>query len=194
MQLFDQHLPDGLVVIDEYLTTDEHDHCVASIDALPWNHDLQRRTQHYGSKYDYQSGRAAGRGTAPPAPPELSRIAESLRLNGYFESEPDQIIVNEYIVDDTRSQGISPHTDRSDYFGKTIATISLIESWAMKFTHDAEPSVEIVLPKRSIAIMTGPSRFDWKHSISPRKNDQIQGIKIPRRRRISITFRTLLND
>ena len=191
MQLLNLDYPEGLILIDEFITHEEHDRCVAAIDELPWSRDIQRRTQHYGSKYDYTTGKAAGWGTAPPPPVELSSLANRLWLSGYFESEPDQIIVNEYLVDEERAQGIGAHIDRSDCFGNTIATISLLEAWAMKFSHDTEPSVEILLPRCSATIMTGSARYEWKHSISPRKSDRVQNMKIPRHRRVSLTFRSL---
>jgi hypothetical protein len=39
--------------------------------------------------------------------------------------------------------------------------------------------------------MTGPSRFEWTHHIRPRKSDMRNGHRVPRTRRVSLTFRTL---
>ena len=194
MQLFAPKMPDGLVLVDDFLTVEEHDRCIAVIDALPWSGELRRRTQHYGSKYDYQTGRAAGPGTAPDAPHELVDLAGRLFRQEFFDKQPDQIIVNEYLVDNNVTQGISAHRDRMDCFGEAIATVSLVESWEMRFSCEDEPSIDVLLPKGSAAIMTGASRYEWKHSIPARRNDVIQNVKVPRHRRVSLTFRMLIAD
>lgn len=54
--------------------------------------------------------------------------------------------------------------------------------------------VEVVLPRRSLLIMSGESRYGWKHGITPRKidvirnNDNCLTTKF-RSKRISYTFR-----
>ena len=40
--------------------------------------------------------------------------------------------------------------------------------------------------------MTGPARFDYQHYIAPRKSDIVDGKYIPRSRRVSLTFRQIL--
>lgn len=190
MQLFGPALPNGLTIVEEFLTVSEHDNCLGEIDSQPWSTDLNRRTQHYGSKYDYTTGKAVGAGSAPEPPAPLREVAAKLVGSGFYDVEPDQIIVNEYVVDDENVQGIAAHRDRTDSFGPVIATVSLNESWAMRFTNEEE-SVEAILPVRSVAVMTGDARYVWKHSVPPRKFDTSQSIKIRRHRRVSLTFRSL---
>jgi hypothetical protein len=45
---------------------------------------------------------------------------------------PDQVIVNEYLVNETATQGIAPHKDHVQDFGPVIATLSLVEGWQMR--------------------------------------------------------------
>ena len=90
MQLFGPALPDGLTIIEEFLTVAEHDNCLREIDSQPWSTDLNRRTQHYGSKYDYTTGKAIGAGSAPDPPAPLRAVEKgayvpSLRLCLLFE-------------------------------------------------------------------------------------------------------------
>jgi alkylated DNA repair protein alkB homolog 8 len=47
----------------------------------------------------------------------------------------------------------------------------------------------VYLPPRSLLILTGESRYNWSHGISPRKFDKLNGDLVPRGRRVSFTFR-----
>ncbi|KAL2170372.1 hypothetical protein VTG60DRAFT_4958 [Thermothelomyces hinnuleus] len=53
------------------------------------------------------------------------------------------------------------------------------------------PAWELLLPARSLLLMTGPSRYGYTHAIRPRKTDVIDGRTVPRRDRYSITMRTV---
>lgn len=52
----------------------------------------------------------------------------------------------------------------------------------------------VLLPRRSLLVMTGEARFAWTHSIQNRKTDLVDGIQVSRNRRISLSFRTLSTD
>ena len=45
------------------------------------------------------------------------------------------------------------------------------------------------LPARSLLLMQDEARFNWSHGIAPRKHDKVDGVLIPRQRRISLTLR-----
>jgi len=47
----------------------------------------------------------------------------------------------------------------------------------------------LVLPRRSLLIMTGEARYRWRHAILHRKTDKIDGELVKRQRRVSLTFR-----
>ncbi|KAJ3098838.1 hypothetical protein HDU97_003701 [Phlyctochytrium planicorne] len=51
--------------------------------------------------------------------------------------------------------------------------------------------VNVHLPRRSLALMTGESRFGWEHSIRPRSSDVIGGRRVERGTRVSLTFRNV---
>jgi alkylated DNA repair protein alkB family protein 8 len=53
------------------------------------------------------------------------------------------------------------------------------------------PSWELVLPPRSLLLMTGPSRYGYTHAIRPRKTDVVDGVTVQRQGRYSITMRTV---
>ncbi|KAK4104419.1 hypothetical protein N658DRAFT_513319 [Parathielavia hyrcaniae] len=52
------------------------------------------------------------------------------------------------------------------------------------------PTWELVLPARSLLLITGPSRYGYTHAIRPRKTDVMDGKTVPRQGRYSITMRT----
>ena len=50
--------------------------------------------------------------------------------------------------------------------------------------------VPVSVPARSLWVIRGEARSEWRHAIAARLTDQIDGEHRPRGRRISITFRT----
>ncbi|KAH6627214.1 hypothetical protein B0J18DRAFT_163563 [Chaetomium sp. MPI-SDFR-AT-0129] len=56
---------------------------------------------------------------------------------------------------------------------------------------DPAPTWELLLPARSLLILTGPSRYGYTHGIRPRKTDIIDGQTVPRQGRYSITMRSI---
>jgi hypothetical protein len=59
---------------------------------------------------------------------------------------------------------------------------------------DGTKKQTIFLPRNCLLVLKDDYRYQWKHEIKAVKNDVINGIKIPRKRRISITFRTIILD
>lgn len=189
MNLFEPELPPGLILVADWLTHQEHEDAIATIDQQSFDTSLQRRVQHYGARYHYGSSSISELGSAPQIPTVLNIIGERLFNEGHFPRVPEQVIVNEYLPD----QGISAHIDQLS-FGGVIATVSLLESWPMLFRRtDGSAKVEVFLEVRSLALMTGESRYGWTHEIAKRKVDIEGGLKKMRRRRLSLTFRTLGN-
>jgi alkylated DNA repair protein alkB family protein 8 len=50
---------------------------------------------------------------------------------------------------------------------------------------------ELFLPRRSLLLMTGPSRYGYTHKIRGRKFDQREGLTVAREGRYSVTMRTV---
>jgi len=53
------------------------------------------------------------------------------------------------------------------------------------------PSWELMLPRRSLLIIMGPSRYGYTHGIRARKTDVVEGKTVSREGRYSITMRTV---
>lgn len=137
---------------------------------------VSRLVQHYGYRYDYK--RRTVSGPTHPIPEEWKSI---LGL-GY---RWNQVLVNEYYP----GQGISAHIDAPVY-GDTIICYTIGSGATMRFTNeDTGETVDVYVAPRSVYIMSGESRYTWKHELVGRKTNRVNGKIIPRDRRISITLR-----
>lgn len=172
----------GLIYVSGFLGPNEQAETLAAVDSAEWSNDLKRRVQHYGWRYDYTNRRVSKDMDIGELPRWADDLAERLHAEGLLPWIADQVIVNEYL----ENQGISQHVDQKDAFEEAIAMISLIEGWHMRFRRIAtKEKVEFLLAPGSVAVMTGPSRYDWTHEIPARKRES--GRK--RHRRVSLTFR-----
>ena len=180
----------GLTYVQSYLTETEQAETLFCIDQAPWLHDLSRRVQHYGYKYDYRARSIDSSMRLGPLPSWASKLANKLVQSDHFRTTPDQAIVNEYLP----SQGISPHVDCKPCFGDVIASVSLGSVAVMRLTSCDSPSrVDILLEPGSLLVLDGPARYKWKHSIPPRKVDRIASLVRSRTRRVSVTFRSVVD-
>lgn len=186
--------PPGLRVMSDFVSVADERELLDHVDnehSDAWLPDLSRRVQHYGYKYDYKSRRITRGMALGPLPDWLREVARQVEQVGEFDRTPDQVIVNEY----EPGQGIAPHVDCEPCFGPIVATLSLGSQVEMRLRRK-DPSVEqtCVLPSRSLAVLSGPARYEWTHEIAKRKSDVINGIRTPRSRRVSLTFRTVNAD
>ncbi len=179
----------GLHYIPDYLTREEQDQLLAIINDQPWLTDLKRRVQHYGYRYNYTHRSVDPSMFLGPLPDWAAQLAERLQQDGWVGYGLDQLIVNEY----EPGQGISSHVDCVPCFGDTILSVSLGSACVMLFTHTRTAvQVPVLVEPGSLVVMQGEARYGWKHSIPPRKTDVYQGQRIERRRRVSLTFRKVI--
>ena len=172
-------LPQGLIYLKSPLSNDDCISILNEIDSSKtgWSNDLDRRTQHYGVRYDYKTKKIVN-----DAPPIIGSSVQ--RCINYFEPwfkhfsnnrEIVNVIVNEY----TSGQKISKHID-SKQFGDVVMTFSLGDSADMIMRRGNE-IYTLTLNSGDIVILTGQSRYEWTHEI---KSTTKIGF-----RRVSITFR-----
>ncbi|SHK82523.1 alpha-ketoglutarate-dependent dioxygenase AlkB [Chryseobacterium contaminans] len=50
----------------------------------------------------------------------------------------------------------------------------------------------MLLDSGSLIVLSGDARYKWTHGIAPRKTDYINGRKIERKLRLSMTFRKVI--
>lgn len=176
----------GLRLLAEFVDEAQADALARAIDAAPWRDDLKRRVQHYGYRYAYAARRIDVAMALGPLPDWLLPLTTAVVADAGFTRAPDQVIVNEYMP----GQGISGHIDCLPCFGPTIASLSLLSGTTMTFTAPDGARVDVWLPVRSLVVLTGPARTQWKHAIAGRRNDPGHG---PRGRRLSLTLRTVIH-
>jgi alkylated DNA repair dioxygenase AlkB len=178
----------GMSLLPDFITETEERELLSVIDQQPWLADLQRRVQHYGYRYDYTARQVTADLYLGALPNWLQSLATRLHYEGLFATPPDQVIVNEY----QPSQGIAPHVDCIPCFGDTIASLSLDSGCLMDFTHsNTAQKTSLFLPSRSLLMLQGDARYHWQHGIAKRKSDVVDGVKIQRGRRVSLTFRNV---
>jgi alkylated DNA repair dioxygenase AlkB len=175
----------GMYILKEFITEEEEKELIDEIDSLEWSNELNRRTQQYGYKYDYKSREVEGK--AEEMPDKVAQIAKKITKHALMDM-PNQCIINEY----EPGQGITAHTDHKS-FGPVITTLSLLS--AVKFNMKGAKNKSFYIKPRTLVVLSGDSRFKYKHSIDSVKYDDImlksgEVNRIYRNRRISVTFRT----
>lgn len=181
----------GLYYIPHYIEESTEASLLEIIDSQPWMNDLKRRVQHYGWRYDYKARNVTSDLRIDQLPDWLQSYAVRLQQGGLFAETPDQVIINEY----QPGQGISAHIDCVPCFADTIASLSLGSPCVMDFTHSkTDEKSSLLLEPRSLLVLGGDARYVWQHAITGRKTDKWNGQSIQRTRRISLTFRKVIEE
>jgi alkylated DNA repair dioxygenase AlkB len=182
-----QHETLGFRVRPNYISVEEEQELLQHLSHGPWETDFKRRIQQYGLGY------AGELGTNPEwvrdIPEFLRSLAARVQDDAPLERFPENCVVNEYVP----PLGIAPHRDYPAY-GPTVACVSLSSDILLDLVHPKrDRKLSIHIPSRSLWVMSGESRSKWLHGISPRLYDTINGAKVRRGTRVSITFRTAKN-
>lgn len=164
----------GLWYQDDFLSLDEERDITNEINSRPWLNELSRRVQHYGYKYDYKTKQVSELADKFMPVGILEKLDDSFTLSGF-----DQLIVNEY----TPGQGIASHVDAKNAFGPVVVSVSTGSNVIMTFKNKDRVE-DVLLRRRSVAILQGDARNVWTHEIKKHK-DNIEGV------RISLTFRMI---
>ncbi|WP_422364126.1 alpha-ketoglutarate-dependent dioxygenase AlkB [Pyruvatibacter mobilis] len=152
---------------------------------------MKRCVQHYGYRYDYRACAVTEDAFLGELPGWLQELAATIWSTARFEEVPDQVIINEY----EPGQGISAHVDCVPCFSETIASLSLLSACTMNFEERSSGErLNTVLAPRSLLVLKGPSRYLWTHSIPARKSGMIDGQRVARSRRLSLTFRKVIRS
>jgi alkylated DNA repair dioxygenase AlkB len=179
----------GLQYVPAFVAQPEEQDLVATIDAQPWLTVLKRRVQHYGYRYDYKARKVEPAMYLGPLPQWAQPLAQRLVRDGYMDEVPDQLIVNEY----EPGQGIAAHVDCVPCFGPVVCSLTLGSSCVLELLAVGNKAREsLFLGQRSLLVLAGAARYDWRHCIPARKSDLVKGQAVARGRRISLTFRTVL--
>jgi alkylated DNA repair dioxygenase AlkB len=179
----------GLKYLTGFVSEREEASLFVAIDKEPWLADLRRRVQHYGYRYDYKSRKVDPSMYLGALPPWSQPLTDRLMAAGYLETNPDQLIVNEY----EPGQGITAHVDCVPCFGPVVCSITLGSACMMELSAVADPATELLFLERgSLLVLADEARYKWRHAIPGRKSDRVDGQVIRRGRRVSLTFRTVI--
>jgi len=180
----------GFKYVSDFISTQEQADLLQAIDKAAWLDDLKRRVQHYGYKYDYKKRNIDASMKIAGLPDWALLLAKRLHREGLTPYEADQLIINEYYP----GQGIAAHIDCEPCFEDTIISLSLGSACVMDFTHKDDKTLKHsqLLAPCSLIVLQGEARYDWLHGIKANKTDIYQGRKIPRQRRVSLTFRKVI--
>ncbi|XP_053729015.1 alkylated DNA repair protein alkB homolog 8 isoform X1 [Synchiropus splendidus] len=170
-------LPEGLLVVEDFLSQEEESLLLAAVDWSSSDCDLtvqkalkHRKVKHYGYEFRYDNNNVdKDKPLAVGIPEVCLSILDRCVTHGYINVLPDQLTVNQY----EPGQGIPPHVDTHSAFEDTILSFSLGAKTVMEFRHPDGPMVNVLLPARSLLVMTGESRYLWTHGITPRKFDTV---------------------
>ncbi|KAI7901193.1 uncharacterized protein BX663DRAFT_515217 [Cokeromyces recurvatus] len=190
------HKIPGLHLILDAVTEKEEEELILAADKGTWcglgigpNPELKRRTQQYGHLFSYRYRKVIEE--YGPLPKFIDFFIDRIIESKWMSNKPNHLLINEY----NPGQGIMPHIDAPALFGPAILSLSLLSDCIMKFTDtDDHVSIDIVLPRRSLAILTGDARYKYKHGISKDLIETTSSgeITIHRERRISFTFREII--
>ena len=171
----------GATYVPEFVSVEEERDLIRQIEKGIWTHEFARRRQHYGIGYGKQDFPSPA-----PLPAWIETIARRIVSAGLFSRMPTQALVNEY----EPGQGISAHKDYEPF--DEVASLSLASGCLMEFAKLKRECIKSVwLEPRSLLVLTGEARHKWTHAIRPRLADVVDGVKIPRERRLSLTLRTI---
>lgn len=174
----------GLFLYPDFIDEAKERQLLDEIDSQIWIVDYLRRLQYYG----YRNELEKPYDLIPfpvSMPPMIYQLSQEIVEQGILLLQPDQVIINEYVP----GEGIKPHKDRA-YYENQICGVNLGSGCIMRFIRGQnEEVVDVEIPRRSVYVMQDDARKKWKHTIPPRKKDNIQGTVKHRERRVSITYR-----
>ena len=153
------------------------------------NNPNSRMIQHYGYKYGYKSYNINE--LAEPIPIFLESLQKKLsKIVQLKKLAPESYLFNQCIVNNYKgNQGIGRHIDVKSY-GDVIGCYTFGSGATMTFTRDGK-TVDLYVEPNTLYIMSGDARYKWTHEMRQRLSDKVNGEKIMRGRRVSVTFRNV---
>lgn len=186
----DSQLPPGVKLIENCITEEQER---MLLDTISWSDqessDLKhRRVKHFGYEFRYGSNNVDPDKPIAPIPDDYRFLNELFKKHHEVPYDYDQLTINHYLP----GQGIPPHIDTHGVFEDSILSLSLGSACAMDFKRGSD-RISVLLPPRSLLVMSGEARYAWTHGICPRRSDLIRTksgtTTQPRATRVSLTFR-----
>jgi len=108
-----------------------------------------------------------------------------------FEPEGTKLLPYVHVLDLAENGFIKPHIDSSRFCGDTVAVMSLLSDSVLKLVHENYDKyvVHVLVPRRSLYILRGISRYNYTHAILKKEESIFKGDAVLKERRISIVCR-----
>ncbi|KAK0421263.1 hypothetical protein QR680_015145 [Steinernema hermaphroditum] len=173
---------DGLLLIPDFLSIEEEEKLVETIDKKEWVLSQSgRRKQDYGPQVNFKHKKVKTTrfvGMPDYADLILNKMSDFsiVRLGSY---QPFELCNLEY--NDERMSAIEMHQDDMWIWGNRLISINLINGSVMTLVNESTRQLLYVLmPRRSLLCMADEARYQWKHGVYSK---HIHG------RRIALTMR-----
>ena len=176
----------GLVLIENFISEEDEAELLEAINAGHWvsNRTKDRRVQIFGHYHDIKYKIIPGKYSEHPEwAQKLTKKIQKLNIDSskYKLIDPKrcECYINEY----TDGAGLQYHTDYRSTYDECIYGISLNCDGYLGFKPvSGDITKKIKIPHRSLYIMAGESRYNYKHGINPGWTYDT---------RVSVTFRTI---
>lgn len=175
----------GLIIINDFLSQAEEEWLIEEIYNQQWttNRNGTRRIQIYGPYFDRRYKLIPGKFSEFPDFIEdlAALVKDRLKERNIPVSEKlgNHRLSTAYINEYKPGQSLQQHFDHRTTYEEHIIGISCINAAKMCFSNGRGQRL-VDIPARSLYIMTGKSRFNFKHGIPNTTKD-----------RCSVTFRTV---
>ena len=185
----------SVAVVPNFISEQEHDllvqECENSIRDLPYLEDHYDRVIR---KYrEVELSLSSGEWSLP-ATKVFDRVKKSAPLLPRDLPLSPQV----HVIDIANDGHIEPHIDSIKFLGGFIIGMSLLSSSVMELTKTIDnasttdktvSTVRLLLPPRSLYVLGGVSRYQYKHAIVPSRQTWRDGLEVERARRISLIMR-----
>jgi alkylated DNA repair protein alkB family protein 8 len=173
-------IPEGLTVVPDYISPEVHGALSDVVTRLQGR--LSRNIETLIRFKAFGKGQGFGNGI----PRIAKKVTKQLREDGYFDRNPDHMQLMQY----EPGLGVPMHIDNAKV-GDTTAGISLHSPCVMDLRKEADHDItcRLLLPPRSLYIMTGEARYLWEHGIATSDTFEWDGEQFPHDSRVSLTFR-----
>jgi len=119
-------------------------------------------------------------------------IVERIRRKSFPETGVEsKVLPYTHVLDLSEDGYIKPHIDSVRFCGDRVAVLSLLSACIGRFSLEADTSisVDVLIPRYSLYVMKGASRYKFNHEILKNEESYLEGEPIHKGRRVSIIRR-----
>ena len=198
--------PHGLKLIENFITPEDESRIINRLLSFEKSRLAKRSILQFGRKIDFATKRYviylffyfvtkhldfSISSFVDDIPEELLPVLS--KISELTSEKYDQILINFYDPGDS----FPSHVDDPIAYGDTICSLSLLSDYNINFKNyigdRTGDRFDLNLPRRSLLVMSGDARYNWKHGILSKTFDYCSDGSIrTRKSRISITCRRVI--